>query len=109
VEPSSGPEFRENLSHPCQSLADAGAALACLNRDLDSADRELNGAYRDAMARLDPARRQALLDSQRAWLARYDAVITSYYSRPWAGHSRIRVLPSQIQALRDRTAYLRRL
>jgi uncharacterized protein YecT (DUF1311 family) len=74
---------------------------------VEAADRELNQAFRQAMARLAGERRQSLLDSQRAWLERYDAVLTSYYSRPWAEHSRVRVLPSQIQALRDRTAYLR--
>jgi hypothetical protein len=49
-----------------------------------------------------------LRESQRAWLRRYDAVLTSYYSRPWANHSLVKVVPSQIRAVRDRTAWVRR-
>lgn len=106
--PAGAPGFRENLSHACQSLASSTEAVACLNRDMAAADAALNQAYRDVMARLDPAEREALRQNQRAWLGRYDAVITSYYSTPWGQHSRVKVLPSQIRALRDRTAYLRR-
>lgn len=104
-----GAEFRENLSHPCQSRSDAGDAVTCLNRDLAAADAELNAAYRQALSALGTEARTALVLNQRAWLRRYDAVITSYYSTSWGQHSRVRVLPSQIQALRDRTAYLRRI
>ncbi|MBW3629526.1 MAG: DUF1311 domain-containing protein, partial [Gemmatimonadetes bacterium] len=103
----SGAEFRENLSHRCQSLASASEASACLQRDMAAADSELNSVYRNVMSQLDPQRREALRESQRAWLLRYDRVITSYYSTSWGNHSRVEVLPSQIQALRDRTAYLR--
>lgn len=106
--PAGAPGFYENLTHPCQSLASSTDAVACLNRDMAAADAALNQAYRAVMARLDPAEREALRQNQRAWLRKYDAVITSYYSTSWGKHSRVEVLPSQIRALRDRTAYLRR-
>ena len=82
---------------------------ACLDRDLKEADAELNRVYQAKMAQLTRDQRTTLRESQRAWLRRYDAVLTSYYSRPWANHSIVKVLPSQIRALRDRTAYLRQV
>ncbi len=81
--------------------------LECLERDYAVADAELNRVYRATMARLSPNQRAQLREEQRGWLRRYDAVLTGFYSRPWANHSRVKVLPSQIQAVRDRTAYLR--
>lgn len=83
--------------------------VECLQADLRRADTELNRVYAEAMASLDPERRRRLRVSQRGWLVRYDSVLTSYYSEPWAGHRRSKVLPSQIRAVRDRTAYLRRV
>ncbi len=108
--PAAAQEFRENLSHPCQDfwMLTRREILDCLMRDYQAADAELNRVYRQVMTRLPAGRRGALLAEQRGWLRRYDAVLTSYYSRPWANHSRVKVLPSQIQAVRDRTAYLRR-
>ena len=103
-------EFHEAVAHPCQDywMLRRAEILECLLADLARADAELNGAYRERMAALPPARRTALRAAQRAWLRRYDATLTAYYSRPWANHSRVRVLPSQIRALRDRTAWIRR-
>ncbi|MDP9347767.1 MAG: lysozyme inhibitor LprI family protein [Gemmatimonadota bacterium] len=108
--PAAAQEFRENLPHPCQDfwMLTRREILDCLMRDYQAADAELNRVYRQVMTRLPADRRGALLVEQRAWLRRYDAVLTSYYSRPWANRSRVKVLPSQIRALRDRTAYLRR-
>lgn len=102
-------EFHENVAHPCQDfwMLVRSEILECLQRDLAAADAELNRVWRQKMALLTAAQRRALVAEQRAWLRRYDAVLTSYYSRPWANHSRVKVLPSQIRALRDRTAYLR--
>jgi uncharacterized protein YecT (DUF1311 family) len=109
--PAAAQEFRENLAHPCQDfwMLTRREILECLMGDYREADAELNRVYREAMAGLPADRRRALLAEQRAWLRRYDAVLTSYYSRPWANHSRVKVLPSQIRAVRDRTAYLRRV
>lgn len=102
-------EFREHLFHPCQDfqLLTRAEIYACLQRDMAAADSELNLAYKQRMDVLPAEARQRLLDSQRAWLLRYDAVLTSYYSRPWAGHSLVMVIPSQIRALRDRTVVVR--
>jgi uncharacterized protein YecT (DUF1311 family) len=102
-------EFHEHVAHPCQDFKFLTRAEihACLQRDMAAADAELNRAFQERMAALPPEARQRLLDSQRAWLRRYDAVLTGYYSRPWAGHSLVMVLPSQIRALRDRTAVVR--
>jgi len=107
--PAHGQEFREHVSHPCQDFgfSTRPEIYACLQRDLAAADAELNRAYRERMAALSPEGRQRLLDSQRAWLQRYDAVLTRYYSREWAAHSMVMVLPSQILALRTRTAVVR--
>lgn len=103
-------EFHENVQHPCQDywMLRRAEILLCLREDLAAADAELNRVYRERMGSLSPAGRTALRESQRAWLRRYDATLTAYYSRPWADHSLIRVLPSQIRALRDRAAWLRR-
>lgn len=103
-------EFHENVPHPCQDywMMRRAEILECLRSDLARADAELNRTYRARMAALAPARRTALREAQRAWLRRYDATLTAYYSRPWANHSLIRVLPSQILALRDRAAWIRR-
>lgn len=107
----SAQEFHEDVAHPCQDfwMLTRAEILACLRADYAEADAELNRVYREKMAALPPERRKALRESQRAWLRRYDAVLTSYYSRPWSNHSIVKVLPSQIRAVRDRTAYLRAL
>lgn len=104
-------EFHENVTHWCQDfwMLTRTEILDCLLRDYAAADAELNRTYQRVMSSLPDARREPLRASQRAWLARYDAELTAYYSRPWANHSRVKVLPSQIRAVRDRTAYLRGL
>jgi uncharacterized protein YecT (DUF1311 family) len=104
-------EFHEDLEHPCQDfwMMPRAEILECLRADYAKADAELNRVYRETMAALSPDRQREFRESQRAWLRRYDAVLTSYYSRPWSNHSIVKVLPSQIRAVRDRTAYLRRL
>ena len=103
-------EFHENLEHPCQDfwMLSRQEIRACLDQDYREADAELNRVYRETMASLNPEQRNTLRESQRAWLRRYDSVLTSYYSRPWSGRSIVKVLPSQIRAVRDRTEYLRR-
>jgi uncharacterized protein YecT (DUF1311 family) len=103
-------EFHENVRHPCQDFAflTRREIRDCLQRDYAAADAELNQAYRRKMEALDGEGRDRLLRSQRAWLARYDRVLTAYYARDWAKHSVVKVLPSQIRALRDRTAWVRR-
>lgn len=103
-------EFHENVRHPCQDFAflTRREIYDCLQRDYAAADAELNQAYRRKMGELDGESRNRLLQSQRAWLVRYDRVLTSYYSRDWAKHSMVKVLPSQIRAVRDRTAWVRR-
>jgi len=103
-------EFHEDVKHPCQDfwMMTRPEVLACLRRDYAEADAELNRVYQQTMAALPEGERQALLEEQRAWLRRYDEVLTSYYSRPWSNHSIVKVLPSQIRAVRDRTAWLRR-
>lgn len=108
--PAGAQEFHEDLRHPCQDfwMLTRKEILECLLRDYEAADAELNRVYRERMASLTPARREALRAGQRAWLLRYDRVLTAYYSRAWANHSRVKVLPSQIRAVRDRTEYLRR-
>jgi uncharacterized protein YecT (DUF1311 family) len=107
--PARAQEFHEHVAHPCQDFAflTRPEIYACLQRDLAAADAELNRVYQARMAALPAERREQLLESQRAWLRRYDAVLTSYYSRPWANHSMVMVLPSQIRAVRDRTAVVR--
>jgi len=107
--PAGAQEFHEHVAHPCQDFAflTRPEIYACLQRDLAAADADLNRAYQERRSALSAEGRQRLLDSQRAWLRRYDAVLTSYYSRPWSDHSMIMVLPSQIRALRDRTAVVR--
>lgn len=107
--PARAQEFHEHVAHPCQDFwfLTRPEIYACLQRDLAAADAELNRAYRERMDALPPDARTRLLESQRAWLRRYDAVLTGYYARPWAGHSMVMVLPSQIRALRDRTAVVR--
>lgn len=109
--PAGAQEFRENVPHPCQDfwMLPRTEIVDCLRRDLAAADAELNRVYAAKMASLSPAGRDRLRDDQRAWLARYDRVLTSYYSRPWANHSLAKVLPSQILALRQRTAYVGRV
>jgi uncharacterized protein YecT (DUF1311 family) len=103
-------EFHEDVRHWCQDfwMLTRAEILDCLVRDYAAADAELNRVYQEVMSSLPDDRREPLRASQRAWLARYDAVLTSYYSRPWSARSRVKVLPSQIRAVRDRTAYLRR-
>jgi uncharacterized protein YecT (DUF1311 family) len=103
-------EFHENVRHPCQDFAflTRREIYDCLQRDLASADAELNRTYQRKMGELEGDGRDRLLQSQRAWLVRYDRVLTSYYSRDWAKHSMVKVLPSQIHAVRDRTAWVRR-
>ena len=103
-------EFHENVRHPCQDFAflTRREIYDCLQRDLASADAELNRTYQRKMGELDGDGRDRLLQAQRAWLVRYDRVLTSYYSRDWAKHSMVKVLPSQIRAVRDRTAWVRR-
>lgn len=103
-------EFREDLSHWCQDpwMLTAEGVVECLLADYRKADAELNRVYQQIITSLPPARREAVRASQRGWLVRYDSVLTSYYSKPWARHRRSEVLPSQIRAVRDRTAYLRR-
>jgi uncharacterized protein YecT (DUF1311 family) len=107
--PLGAQEFHEHVAHPCQDFhfLTRPEIYACLQRDMAAADAELNRAYQERMATLPPDARQRLLDSQREWLVRYDTVLTGYYSRPWAAHSMVMVLPSQIRALRDRTAVVR--
>ncbi len=102
-------EFREDVRHWCQDfqMLTRTEILECLLRDYAAADAELNRVYRARMSALPAAARARLLAEQRAWLRRYDATLTAYYSRPWAAHSRVKVLPSQILAVRDRTAYVR--
>jgi uncharacterized protein YecT (DUF1311 family) len=104
-------EFHEDLKHWCQDfwMLPRAEILDCLVRDYAAADAELNRTYQQVMSSLPDHRREPLRTDQRAWLARYDATLTAYYSRPWANHSRVKVLPSQIRAVRDRTAYLRGL
>jgi uncharacterized protein YecT (DUF1311 family) len=104
-------EFHEDLAHPCQDfwMMPRAEILECLRADYAEADAELNRVYRETMAAVSPGEQAELRESQRAWLRRYDAVLTSYYSRPWSNHSIVKVLPSQIRAVRDRTAYLRGL
>jgi hypothetical protein len=89
-------EFHEDVKHWCQDfwMLPRAEILDCLMRDYAAADAELNRTYQQVIS---------------SWLARYDATLTAYYSRPWANHSRVKVLPSQIRAVRDRTAYLRGL
>jgi uncharacterized protein YecT (DUF1311 family) len=103
-------EFHENVRHPCQDFAflTRREIYDCLQRDLAAVDAELNQAYQRKMQELDGDGRGRLLQAQRAWLERYDRVLTSYYSRDWAKHSMVKVLPSQIRAVRDRTAWVRR-
>ncbi len=107
--PARAQEFRENVPHPCQDfwMMTRPEIVECLRRDLAAADAELNRVYAARMASLSPAARERLRAEQRAWLVRYDRVLTSYYSRPWANHSLAKVLPSQILAVRQRTAYVR--
>lgn len=107
---ASAQEFHENVRHPCQDfwMVPRAEILACLRADYAAADAELNRVYQQKLDALDERGREALRESQRAWLARYDSVLTSYYSRPWSNHSVVKVLPSQIRAVRDRTAFLRR-
>ncbi|HEX8907066.1 MAG TPA: lysozyme inhibitor LprI family protein [Longimicrobiaceae bacterium] len=103
-------EFHENVRHPCQDFwfLTREEIYACLQRDYAAADAELNRVYQRKMASLPAGGRARLRGSQRAWLRRYDAVLTSYYSRPWANHSMVKVVPSQIRAVRDRTEWVRR-
>jgi uncharacterized protein YecT (DUF1311 family) len=107
---ASAQEFRENVRHPCQEfwMVPRAEILACLRADYAAADAELNRVYQQKLESLNEEGREALRESQRAWLARYDSVLTSYYARPWSNHSIVKVLPSQIRAVRDRTAFLRR-
>jgi len=102
-------EFHENVRHPCQDFAflTRREIHDCLQRDLATADAELNREYQRKMREVDGEARDRLLQSQRAWLERYDRVLTSYYARGWANHSMVKVLPSQIRAVRDRTAWVR--
>lgn len=104
-------EFHEDVKHWCQDfwMLSRAEILDCLMRDFAAADAELNRTYQSVMSSLPDDRREPLRAEQRAWLARYDATLTAYYSRPWANHSRVKVLPSQIRAVRDRTTYLRGL
>jgi uncharacterized protein YecT (DUF1311 family) len=108
--PARAQEFHENVRHPCQDFAflTRREIYDCLQRDYAAADAELNRAYQRKMGELEGDGRNRLLQSQRAWLERYDRVLTSYYSRGWANHSMVKVLPSQIRAVRDRTAWVRR-
>jgi uncharacterized protein YecT (DUF1311 family) len=108
--PARAQEFHENVRHPCQDFAflTRREIYDCLQRDYAAADAELNREYRRKMQAVDSEARSRLLRSQRAWLERYDRVLTSYYSRGWANHSMVKVLPSQIRAVRDRTAWVRR-
>ncbi|CAA9329075.1 MAG: hypothetical protein AVDCRST_MAG68-2394 [uncultured Gemmatimonadetes bacterium] len=107
--PAGAQEFRENVPHPCQDfwMVTRTEIVECLRRDFAVADAELNRVYAAKMASLSPAGRERLRADQRAWLVRYDRVLTAYYSRSWANHSLAKVLPSQILAVRHRTAYVR--
>ena len=108
--PAAAQEFHENVRHACQdwSFLTRPEIYACLQRDYAAADAELNRVYQAKMQSLGDEARRRLLESQRAWLQRYDEVLTSYYSRPWANHSMVKVIPSQIRAVRDRTEWVRK-
>lgn len=102
-------EFHPNLRHWCQDewMLSTRAIRACLDADYRQADAELNRVYQATLAPLSPRARETLRESERAWLRRYDSTLTAYYSQPWADHSILKVLPSQIRAVRDRTEFLR--
>lgn len=106
--PARAQEIRPNLGHPCQDFAflTRKEIYDCLQADYARADAELNRAYQKKLAGLTPAAREKLVESQRAWLRRYDQVLTLYYQQPWSAHSMVKVLPSQIRAVRDRTAWV---
>src|SRR5512139_1437849 len=66
----------------CWKATDAAARNACAEAEYAEADRLLNMAYRVATDGSELARRTALRDAERAWLAYRDAHLGAAFSRP---------------------------
>lgn len=60
-------------SFDCSLAATPTEHAICAHDDLSQLDRQVAGAYRDARSAASPARRDAILKEQRAWLERRDA------------------------------------
>lgn len=52
----------------------------CNGAEIDRQDGRLNGAYKKAMAALEPAQQTQLRDAQRLWIKYRDANCKLYYS-----------------------------
>ena len=63
--------------------------IECASGELKIQDARLNGAYRKAMAGLNPRQKAKLLAAQRAWVAFRDAECASFEDEDWGTLSRI--------------------
>ena len=55
-------------SKPCAEAVTTAEMQQCLSEQYESADRQLNSAYRKAMELLSEARQAKLKEAQRAWI-----------------------------------------
>lgn len=65
-------EYRQCMATDDAAGGVTSAMLDCIGAETERQDVRLNLGYRQAMARLDPAGRTRLRQSERAWLARRD-------------------------------------
>lgn len=93
-----------SCSDPQLSMVELGA---CMDSAYAQADRELNTAYRAALAALtDTAQRAALVKAQRAWIAFRDAEGALWFTYAGGNHPSMFVLPTEIAFTRARAEFL---
>ncbi len=96
-----------SCSDPDLNMVDQGA---CMDSAYAQADRDLNAAYRAALAALsDTTQRAALVKAQRAWIAFRDAEEALWFTYADGNHPSMFVLPTKIAFTRARAEFLRGL
>ncbi len=99
------PAQARSCDDPNLSMVELGA---CMDSAYVRADRELNDAYRAALAGLrDTTQRNALVRSQRAWLAFRDAQRGLREAFADGNHPSMEVLPSTTAMVENRARFLR--
>jgi len=92
---------------PCHAFEPPGAKEQA---EVDSANKELDGVYRDLMAKAEPEEKTALRDAQRAWIKWRDAE-AMYIARHGGavGGSALRVdySEAELKLIKERIAVLK--
>lgn len=66
-------EYRQCMASGDAAIGVTAAMLDCIGAENARQDARLNAAYKRAMARLDPAGKTRLRQSERAWIAQRDS------------------------------------